>query len=103
MNDRLPHEKGFHVSWDQLHRDARALAWRLEQGLSQEAAAAPLGYHQASWSGWETGDKTPPLEVAARLELLTEGRVRVEHFGYDPEPALALASAPWRSTDEAAQ
>ena len=29
MTDRLPHEKGFHVSWDQLHRDARALAWRL--------------------------------------------------------------------------
>jgi len=25
MTDRLPHEKGFHVSWDQLHRDARAL------------------------------------------------------------------------------
>ena len=30
MNDRLPHEKGFHVSWDQLHRDARALAWRMD-------------------------------------------------------------------------
>jgi xanthine phosphoribosyltransferase len=29
MIDRLPHEKGFHVSWDQIHRDARALAWRL--------------------------------------------------------------------------
>ena len=28
--DRLPHEKGFHVSWDQIHRDARALAWRLD-------------------------------------------------------------------------
>ena len=26
MTDRLPHEKGFHVSWDQIHRDARALA-----------------------------------------------------------------------------
>ena len=26
MIDRLPHEKGFHVSWDQLHRDARSLA-----------------------------------------------------------------------------
>jgi len=24
-NDLLPHEKGFHVSWDQLHRDARAM------------------------------------------------------------------------------
>ena len=30
MSDRLPHEKGFHVSWDQIHRDARALAWRLD-------------------------------------------------------------------------
>ena len=29
-SDRLPHERGFHVSWDQLHRDARALAWRLQ-------------------------------------------------------------------------
>ncbi|MGI9393479.1 MAG: xanthine phosphoribosyltransferase, partial [Boseongicola sp.] len=30
MTDQLPHEKGFHVSWDQIHRDARALAWRLD-------------------------------------------------------------------------
>ena len=30
MSDRLPHEKGFHVSWDQIHRDSRALAWRLD-------------------------------------------------------------------------
>ena len=30
MSERLPHEKGFHVSWDQLHRDSRALAWRLD-------------------------------------------------------------------------
>ncbi len=28
-SDRLPHEKGFHISWDQIHRDSRALAWRL--------------------------------------------------------------------------
>ena len=30
MTDRLPHERGFHISWDQIHRDSRALAWRLE-------------------------------------------------------------------------
>ena len=30
MKDKLPYEKGFHVSWDQIHRDSRALAWRLE-------------------------------------------------------------------------
>ncbi len=39
MTDRLPHEKGFHVSWDQIHRDARALAWRLDkQGPQAEGA-----------------------------------------------------------------
>jgi len=26
-----PSEKAFHVSWEQLHRDARALAWRLAE------------------------------------------------------------------------
>jgi xanthine phosphoribosyltransferase len=26
-----PVEKAFHVSWDQFHRDARALAWRLSE------------------------------------------------------------------------
>ena len=30
MSNQLPHEKGFHISWDQIHRDSRALAWRLD-------------------------------------------------------------------------
>ena len=38
MNDRLPHEKGFHVSWDQIHRDSRALAWRLDKQGPLEGA-----------------------------------------------------------------
>ncbi|MEM6357398.1 MAG: xanthine phosphoribosyltransferase, partial [Pseudomonadota bacterium] len=32
MKDQLPFEKGFHVSWEQMHRDSRALAWRLDKG-----------------------------------------------------------------------
>jgi hypothetical protein len=39
MNDRLPHEKGFHVSWDQIHRDSRALAWRLDKQGPLEGGA----------------------------------------------------------------
>lgn len=39
MSDRLPHEKGFHISWDQMHRDSRALAWRLDnQGPGEDGA-----------------------------------------------------------------
>ena len=44
MNDRLPHEKGFHVSWDQMHRDSRALAWRLDgKGPDNGAWKAVVG------------------------------------------------------------
>ena len=25
-----PYDKGFHISWDQVHRDSKALAWRLD-------------------------------------------------------------------------
>jgi xanthine phosphoribosyltransferase len=39
-SERLPHEKGFHVSWDQIHRDARALAWRLHEAGPFEAIVA---------------------------------------------------------------
>jgi xanthine phosphoribosyltransferase len=32
-----PYEKGFHISWDQVHRDSKALAWRLDhQGPGAE-------------------------------------------------------------------
>ncbi|MDE0112562.1 MAG: xanthine phosphoribosyltransferase, partial [Albidovulum sp.] len=36
MNEPERYEKSFVVSWDQLHRDARALAWRLDRNNSSE-------------------------------------------------------------------
>ena len=38
-DSRLPHEKGSHVSWDQIHRDSRALAWRLDHQGPGEGGA----------------------------------------------------------------
>ncbi len=32
MSDTAPYQKTFPVSWDQLHRDSKALAWRLMSG-----------------------------------------------------------------------
>jgi len=55
--------KGFPVSWDQLHRDARALAWRL----------AELG----PWKGIiaiTRGGLVPAAVVARELEI---GRAHV--------------------------
>ena len=51
--DRLPHEKGFHVSWDQIHRDARALAWRLD------------GKGPGEGGTWKAGAAREPVPAAA--------------------------------------
>ena len=49
--ERLPHEKGFHVSWDQLHRDARALAWRLDgEGPDDDMTTARARVTLAAWA-----------------------------------------------------
>ena len=45
---RLPHEKGFHISWDQIHRDSRALAWRLD-GLGPDKGAWRAAARPSNW------------------------------------------------------
>lgn len=73
MSDRLPHEKGFHVSWDQLHRDARALAWRLDG-------------HGPDDGGWKAvvaitrGGMAPAMIVARELDIRTVDTISVKSY-----------------------
>ena len=73
MTDRLPHEKGFHVSWDQLHRDARALAWRL-QGQGPDN-----GYWKAVVANTR-GGMAPAMIVARELDIRTVDTVSVKSY-----------------------
>jgi xanthine phosphoribosyltransferase len=73
MMDRLPHEKGFHVSWDQLHRDARALAWRL-QGH---------GPDDGSWRAVVAitrGGMAPAMIVSRELDIRTVDTISVKSY-----------------------
>ena len=73
MNDRLPHEKGFHVSWDQLHRDARALAWRLDgHGPDDGAWRAVVAITR--------GGMAPAMIVARELDIRTVDTVSVKSY-----------------------
>ena len=73
MADRLPHEKGFHVSWDQMHRDSRALAWRLDgQGPDDGAWRAVVAITR--------GGMAPAMIVARELDIRTVDTISVKSY-----------------------
>ena len=73
MNDRLPLEKGFHVSWDQMHRDARALAWRLDgKGPNDGAWKAVVGITR--------GGLVPAMIVARELDIRVVDTISVKSY-----------------------
>ncbi|MEO0999870.1 MAG: xanthine phosphoribosyltransferase [Pseudomonadota bacterium] len=88
MTDRLPHEKGFHVSWDQLHRDARALAWRLERrGPGDEG-------------GWRAvvaitrGGMAPAMIVARELDIRTVDTISIKSYDHQSQSEAAILKRP---------
>ena len=73
MSDRLPHEKGFHVSWDQIHRDSRALAWRLDgKGPDNGAWRAIVAITR--------GGMAPAMIVARELDIRTVDTISVKSY-----------------------
>ena len=88
MNDRLPHEKGFHVSWDQIHRDARALAWRL-QGQGPEEGGA--------WKavvGITRGGLVPAAIVSRELDIRVVDTISVRSYSHQSQSEPRVIKAP---------
>ncbi|QHQ34978.1 xanthine phosphoribosyltransferase [Algicella marina] len=90
MSDRLPHEKGFHISWDQIHRDSRALAWRLEnEGKGSEAG-----------EGWRAvvaitrGGMAPAMIVARELDIRTVDTISVKSYDHQSQSEAVVLKAP---------
>jgi xanthine phosphoribosyltransferase len=87
MNDRLPHEKGFHVSWDQLHRDARALAWRLDgQGPEEGAWKAVVAITR--------GGMAPAMIVARELDIRTVDTISVKSYDHQSQSEARIIKSP---------
>ncbi len=79
-------ERAFHVSWDQFHRDARALAWRL-------AETGPY----AAIVGIARGGLVPAAIVARELDLRVVECVSVvsyEHTTQQGSPKIVKPIAP---------
>ena len=75
MSTQLPHEKGFHVSWDQLHRDARALAWRLDR----------KGPDNGNWRAVVAitrGGMAPAMVIARELDIRIVDTISVKSYNH---------------------
>ena len=87
MSDRLPHEKGFHVSWDQIHRDARALAWRLDG-------------HGPDNGGWRAvvaitrGGLVPAMIVSRELDIRVVDTISVSSYAHQDQRAAKVIKSP---------
>ena len=87
MTDRLPHEKGFHVSWDQLHRDARALAWRLQgQGPDEGAWRAVVAITR--------GGMAPAMIIARELDIRMVDTISVKSYNHQTQSEPKVIKAP---------
>lgn len=87
MTDRLPHEKGFHISWDQIHRDSRALAWRLDG----------KGPDDGSWKAVVAitrGGMAPAMILARELDIRTVDTISVKSYDHQARSQAKVLKAP---------
>lgn len=87
VDNRLPHEKGFHVSWDQIHRDSRALAWRLDgKGPDDGAWKAVVAITR--------GGLAPAMIVARELDIRTVDTISVKSYNHQTQSEPVIIKAP---------
>jgi len=87
MNNRLPHEKGFHISWDQIHRDSRALAWRLDgQGPDNGAWKAMVAITR--------GGMAPAMIVSRELNIRTVDTISVKSYRHQAQGEAVILKSP---------
>ncbi|MDR5651891.1 xanthine phosphoribosyltransferase [Ruixingdingia sedimenti] len=85
--DRLPHEKGFHVSWDQIHRDARALAWRLD-------GRGPDGGTWKAVVAITRGGLVPAMIVSRELDIRVVDTISVQSYNNQSQTEARVTKAP---------
>ncbi len=87
MTERLPHEKGFHISWDQIHRDSRALAWRMDgKGPNDGAWKAIVAITR--------GGMAPAMIIARELDVRTVDTISVKSYSHQAQSEAVVLKAP---------
>ena len=85
--ETLPHEKGFHISWEQIHRDSRALAWRLEK-------MAPESTNWKAVIAVTRGGMVPAMVVARELDLRIVETISVKSYDHQVQSDAKILKIP---------
>lgn len=88
MTGQLPHEKGFHVGWEQIHRDSRALAWRLDGRGPGEGGA------WRSVVAIARGGMVPACVVARELNIRMVDTISVKSYDHQARSEAVVLKAP---------
>jgi len=87
MTEKLPHEKGFHISWDQIHRDSRALAWRLDgKGPDNGTWKAVIAITR--------GGMAPAMIIARELDIRTVDTISVKSYDHQEQSEAVILKSP---------
>jgi xanthine phosphoribosyltransferase len=87
MATQLPHEKGFHISWDQIHRDSRALAWRLD-------GRGPDDGHWRAIVAVTRGGMAPAMIIARELDIRLVDTISVKSYDHQTQGEAQVLSKP---------
>lgn len=82
------YEKGFHISWDQVHRDSKALAWRLDhQGPGPEGAWRSI-------VAITRGGLVPAAIIARELNIRVIDTICVKSYSHQAQSEAEVLKAP---------
>jgi xanthine phosphoribosyltransferase len=88
MSAAAAYEKGFHISWDQVHRDSKALAWRLDhQGPGDDG----------NWRAIiaiTRGGLVPAAVIARELNIRVVDTISVKSYDHKNRTAATVLKQP---------
>ncbi|MFT7524002.1 MAG: xanthine phosphoribosyltransferase, partial [Candidatus Paceibacteria bacterium] len=78
---------GFHISWDQIHRDSRALAWRLDgHGPDDGAWRAIVAITR--------GGMAPAMIAARELDIRTVDTISIKSYDHQAQSEAVILKGP---------
>jgi xanthine phosphoribosyltransferase len=88
MAATAPYDKGFHISWDQVHRDSKALAWRLDrQGPGEEGAWRAI-------VAITRGGLVPAAIIARELNIRVVDTICVKSYSHQAQTEAKVLKGP---------